>query len=128
LGISWSSNLDSRKARRLDHVDRAVQMHRIAPSARAVEDERQAGDGADVDPDAHHFGQRQVGLGDALDIAEAAAAQVQRGEARGLGELRANRIEDDRRFDERRGAYHFTQACHSVSLTAPISRAVRRSG
>ena len=74
LGQYLVLDLDRGETGRLDHIDGPVQMHRIAPSAAAVEDQRQPAYCADVHADAHHLGKRQVRLGDALDIAECTAA------------------------------------------------------
>jgi len=123
LGQELVLDFDPSEAGRLDHVDRAMQMHRIAPSARAVEDERKRANGADVDSDTHHLGQREVGFGDALDVAESAAAEINRRETCGLGEFGAQRIEHDRRFDERRALEHCSQLVHESRGSFKTDRA-----
>jgi hypothetical protein len=89
LGQQLVLDLDAGEARGLNHIDGPVQMHRVAPAAGAVEDQWETAYGADVEVQPHHFCDREVGLGDALDVAEPAAAEIERGESGGLGELGA---------------------------------------
>jgi hypothetical protein len=69
------------------------------PSRGTVQDEREPAHAADVDADADHLGQRQIRLGDTLDVAESAAAQIERREVRRFSELRTQRVEYDGCFD-----------------------------
>ena len=55
-------DLDGREAGRLTHADGAVHVHGIAEPARAVENQRQRGDGADLDGHLTHLGQVEIGL------------------------------------------------------------------
>ncbi len=77
-------DLDRGKPGRFAGHDRAADMHRVAPAAGAVENQRQRADGADVERGLGHLGQRQVGLGAGLDVAHRAAAEIERAEPRSL--------------------------------------------
>lgn len=87
LGQELILNLDRTKPGCLAHADRAMHVHRIAPAAGAVEDQRQRADGADFETSLRHLGQREVCLGPAFDVAHRPAAQVEGSESRRLGEL-----------------------------------------
>ena len=102
-------DLDRRKAGRLRQRDRPVDVHRIAPAAAGIEHDRQPADRAHVDGDLGKLGQREIGLGDAFEPAERAAAQVDRLEARILGEPRHDRIERARRDDQLVARHEFTK-------------------
>ena len=103
-------------------------MHRIAPSACTVEDQRQPAYGADVHADAHHLGKREVGLGYALDIAHRTAAEIDGGETGCLGKLGGQRIEDDGRFNQRVTADHLAEIAHDLLLRNPRVRSLGRIG
>ena len=107
-------DLDRLEARGFGECDRAVHVHRVAPAAAGVEHDRQLAGRAHIDRDLRHLGQGDVGLGHAFVPAERAAAQVDRLEARFLGEPRHNRIERDRRDDEVVAADQFTKFRHLV--------------
>ena len=93
-------DLDRLETRGLRQCDGTVHMHRIAPAGAGIEHDRQLAGRAHIDGDLCHLGQRDVGLGHAFIPAERAAAQVDRLEARLLGEPRHDRIEGDRRDDQ----------------------------
>jgi hypothetical protein len=99
LGQDLVLDLDGAEARGLGHAHGAMHVHGVAPAASAVENERKRTDGADIDPELHHFGQREIGLGDALDVSERSAAEIERTKSRGLRELGADRIEHQRGHD-----------------------------
>jgi len=52
--------LDRAKSGGLGHCDGAVDMHRVAPAAGAVEDQRQRAHGPDIEPGLRHLGEREV--------------------------------------------------------------------
>jgi hypothetical protein len=95
-------DLDRREAGRLARRNRAPDMHRVAPAAGAVEDQRQVADGADVERRLGHLGQRQIGFGAGLDVAHRAATEIQRLKPGGLGQQGRDRVEYERRIDRLR--------------------------
>jgi hypothetical protein len=97
LGHELVLDLDGREARCLAHADGAVHVHGVAVAARAVQDERQRGDRADVDRGLAHLGDVEVGLEGDLLVAGGAAAEVAGGEASRLHHARHQRVEDERR-------------------------------
>ena len=115
-------DLDRLESRRLGECDGTVHVHRIAPAAAGVEHDRQLAGRAHVDGDLGHFGQRDVRFGHAFVPAERAAAQVDRLEARFLGEPRHDRIERDRRDDEIVAADEFLEFLHGGLLLTMSSR------
>ena len=96
LGHELVLDLDRREAGRLAHADRPVHVHGIAVAARAVEDQGQRRDGADIDGDLAHLGDVQVCLERDLLVPGRAAAEVARRKARRLGHPRHQRIENQR--------------------------------
>ena len=104
-------DLDRREARGLGERDGAVHVHGVAPAAAGVEHQRQLAGRADVDRDVGHFRQRQIGLGDVLHPAERPAREIDRLEARLLGEQRHDRVAHDRRDDEVVAANELLERC-----------------
>src|SRR5262249_27283211 len=82
---------------------------------RGVEPNPQLARGADVNRLRYHLGQRQIGHGDAFDPAERTAAEIDRLEARILGEPRHDRIEHERCDDELLAANELTELVQYLS-------------
>ena len=115
LGQYLILDFDSSKPSRLDHIDGPVQMHWITEAASTVQDQGQAADCADIDSEPHHLGDGQICLGDALDVAQATATEIECREARPLGELGAEWIEHHRRLHQEIAVNHFTQSRHCLN-------------
>ena len=109
LGHELIIDLDRREPGGLGHADGPMHVHGIAVPTRAVEDERQRRNRADVESGLTHLGQIEVRLQRDLLIPGRAPAEITRAEPGRLGHPRHQRIEHERRGHGQRS---FGQQAH----------------
>ncbi len=97
LGQQLILDFDGGEPGGLRHGYGAVHVHGVAPAPRGVQDQGQAGHGADFQSRMHHFREVEIGLQHRFCVTGGPAAQIERLVSRGFGHFRHQRIEHQRR-------------------------------